>query len=230
VAVGTGSTSGQSLLNAFRALARNKIWLIAMGVEVLIFLRLGALVPAMAFLAKQVYHSPMMAAVLLPVMSLSILTGGLIAPKVLARFGKRRGVTWTLWFTIACFMLVPMLGQYKVATVVVLYFAMLSNGIQATAIFTMLAEAVEWEAARSGLRQEGLLSSSASLAQKVGFALGSSLLAYLLAFSGYKPGVIDPHIGQVLLWMVASVPIFVALAQMLIVRWYDREDRVSSAG
>ena len=221
------STSSQSLGAAFRALSHNKIWLIAMGVEVLIFLRLGALVPAMTFMAKQVYQSPLMASVLLPVMSLSILTGGLIAPKVLAKLGKRRGIIYSLWFTIACFMTIPFLGHNKVAAVIVLYFAMLSNGIQATAVFAMLAEAVNWEMARSGMRQEGLLSSSTSLAQKVGFALGSSLLAYVLAAVGYKPGVTDPHIGNVLLWLVALVPIFVALSQMACVVWYDREDRMA---
>jgi glycoside/pentoside/hexuronide:cation symporter, GPH family len=223
------STSTQSLGAAFRALARNRVWLIAMGVEILIFLRLGALVPAMAFMARQVFQSTMMASVLLPVMSLSILTGGFLAPKVLAKLGKRRGIIYSLWFTIACFMTIPFLGHNKVAAVIVLYFAMLSNGIQATAVFAMIAEAVDWEMKRSGMRQEGLLSSSTSLAQKVGFALGSALLAYVLAAVGYKPGVTDPHIGNTLLWLVALVPIFVALSQMACIYWYDREDRVAQS-
>lgn len=214
-----------NVLRDIRNLLRNEIWIIAMIFEVLIFIRLGALVPAMAYYARETLHLPWLTSVLLPVMSVAILTGGLFSPWYLARFRKRRGMIMALIFTIACFALLPFCRSSVWLLLAVFFLAMISNGAQATMVFTMIAEAVDLQEARSGTRQEGLVSSSAALTQKIGFAVGSALVAYVLAFAGYSPHEQRPEVATALTWLVSGAPIVVALLQMVCISFYDFDHR-----
>ena len=210
---------------------RNRIWLVAVIFELLIFVRLGMLAPAMAFYAKEVLHAPSVASVLLPVMSVAILTGGLLAPLYLSRFGKRRGMYALLTFTIICFIAMAMVHSRVPLMLVFFFLGTVGNGVQGAMIFTMVTEAVDWQEARFGSREEGLLSSSTAFTQKVGFAIGSALLAYVLAYVGYDPHQLKPLVQTTLVWLVTCVPIVVALLQMLCIHFYDSDGRdVRAAG
>ena len=204
---------------------RNKIWWIAVVFELLIFVRLGMLAPAMVFYAREVLHAPALASVLLPVMSVAILSGGLVAPLYLSRLGKRRGMYALLVFTMPAFVLMALMHAHLAWVLVFFFLGTFGNGIQATMIFSMVTEAVDWQEAFFGQREEGLLASSTAFTQKVGFALGGALLAYSLAFVGYDPHQLQPIVQTTPIWLVAGVPIAVALLQLLCIRFYDFDGR-----
>ena len=191
-AAGPSASIGQSL----RELRHNKIWIIAMLFEVLIFIRLGLMVPAMAFYAREVLHQPSLTSILLPLMSVSILTGGILAPWYLARMRKRRGVIVALCFSCVFFALMPFVSDSLPLLLAAFFLSMMSQGVQATTIFTMITEAVELQQRKFGTRSEGLISSSTAFTQKVGFAVGSSLVAYALALAGYNPKVPQESVGD----------------------------------
>ena len=210
---------------------RNKIWWIAIVFDLLIFMRLGLLAPAMAFYAKEVLHVPSVASILLPVMSVAIMTGGFIAPWYLARFGKRRGMYLLLAFTMIWFPVMAAVHMHIGLMLACFFLGTLGNGIQATMVFTMVTEAVDWQEARFGERNEGLLFSSTSFTSKVGFALGSSLLAYVLAYVGYDPHKSTPLVQSTLVYLVAGVPVLIALLQLFCIRFYDYDQRdIRSSG
>jgi glycoside/pentoside/hexuronide:cation symporter, GPH family len=204
---------------------RNKIWLIAVLFDLLIFVRLGLLAPAMAFYAKEVLHSPTTASILLPVMSVAIMTGGFLAPWYLSRFGKRRGMYLLLGFTMIWFPVMAAVNAHTGWMLVCFFLGTVGNGVQAAMVFTMVTEAVDWQEARFGERNEGLLFSSTSFTSKVGFALGSALLAYVLAYVGYDPHQTKPIVHTTLVYLVAGVPVAVALLQMICIRFYDYDQR-----
>lgn len=221
-------TERVSIGKSLRALMHNKIWIIAMVFEVLIFIRLGLMVPAMAFYAREVLHQPAFASILLPLMSVSILTGGILAPWYLARMRKRRGVILALCFSSVFFALMPFVSDSLPLLLGAFFLSMVSQGVQATTIFTMITEAVELQARKFGTRSEGLISSSTAFTQKVGFAIGSSLVAYTLALAGYNPKVPQESVGLAITWLVSAGPILVAILQIVCIAFYDVDD--SAAG
>jgi GPH family glycoside/pentoside/hexuronide:cation symporter len=199
-----------------------------MTFEVLIFIRLGLMVPAMAFYAREVLHQPSLTSILLPLMSVSILTGGILAPWYLARMRKRRGVIVALCFSSVFFALMPFLSDSVPLLLAAFFLSMVSQGVQATTIFTMITEAVELQARKFGTRSEGVISSSTAFTQKVGFAVGSSLVAYTLALAGYNPKVPQEVVGVAITWLISAGPILVAILQILCIAFYDVDD--SAAG
>lgn len=227
-AVAQSAAEPTSIGKSFRQLLQNKIWIIAMTFEVLIFIRLGLMVPAMAFYAREVLHQPALTSILLPLMSVSILTGGILAPWYLARMRKRRGVIVALCFSSVFFALMPFLSGSVPLLLAAFFLSMVSQGVQATTIFTMITEAVELQARKFGTRSEGVISSSTAFTQKVGFAVGSSLVAYTLALAGYNPKVPQEAVGTAITWLVSAGPILVAILQIVCIAFYDVDD--SAAG
>ncbi len=206
-------------------LSRNKLWIITMVFETMIFTRLGFLVPSMAYYAKAAMHAPWLTSVLLPLMSVAILLGGFMGPWYLSSLGKRRGMIIALVFTMACFSCIPFCGNSPELVLPIFFFASISTGMQATLNFTLVAEAVELQQQKFGVREEGLLSSTASLSQKVGFAVGSASLAYALALSGYHPQSTQGDVREVLTLLVSIVPAVISVVQIVCIAFYDSEGR-----
>lgn len=201
-------------------MVRNPIWLIVMSFELLIFVRLGIFASVMAFYARLVLGSTAAVGLLLPSLSVGILTGGLISPAYLKRFKMRRGMIYVLIFTMVVFALVPLLGRQTIPFALILFFGAVGNGIQAAMAFTLIAESVELQEERFGKRDAGLLTSIASFNQKVGFAIGSAIVAWALASVDYHPGADTPAVTQTIIWLVCGAPIVVALLQILAISQY----------
>jgi GPH family glycoside/pentoside/hexuronide:cation symporter len=201
-------------------LSRNKIWTITMMFEILIFVRLGFLVPSMAYYAKEVMGAPWLTSVLLPLISIAILLGGFIGPRYLLALGKRRGMIIALFFSIACFAAIPICGNSPKLVLPLFFLANISTGVQATLVFALIAEAVDWHRVNFGVREEGLLSSTASLSQKLGFAVGSASLAYALALTGYHPHSTQGNVRDVLTWLVSIVPAAISAFQVVCIAFY----------
>src|SRR6185312_6955727 len=104
ITVAQTAAASNSIGKSLRELMHNKIWIIAILFEVLIFIRLGLMVPAMAFYSREVLHQPSLTSILLPLL--------------LAAF----------------------------------FLSMVSQGVQATTIFTMITEAVELQQRKFGTR------------------------------------------------------------------------------
>ena len=193
--------------------------------ETMIFMRLGFLVPSMAYYAKEALGAPWLTSVLLPSMSVAILLGGFFGPRYLSAFGKRRGMVIALFFTIVCFAAIPLCGNSPKFVLPLFFLANISTGVQATLSFTLVAEAVELHQVTFGVREEGLLSSTASLSQKVGFAVGSASLAYALALTGYHPHSMQGNVRDVLTWLVSIVPAVISMVQVVCIAFYRTERR-----
>lgn len=209
---------------AMRNMIRNPIWVIVMIFELLIFIRLGIFASVMVYYARLVLGSASAVAVLLPALSVGILTGGLISPAYLRRFKMRRGMIYVLFFTMVVFALVPVFGNQTIPFALLLFFGAVGNGIQAAMAFTLIAQSVELQEERFGKRDAGLLTSIASFNQKVGFAVGSAIVAWVLAGVGYHPGVAPAAVTPAIIGLVCGAPIVVALLQILTISQYRFDD------
>lgn len=208
---------------AFPRALRNRVWVVAMLFEILIFIRLGIMTAAMAFYARIVLGSAASISILLPTLSVGILLGGLIAAPYLRRFGKRRGVSWFLLFTIFIFALVPVIGHTVLGFSLILFFGAIGAGVQATMVFAMVSESVEAQLRLFGFRDAGLLTSFAAFNSKVGFALGSAGVAWALALADYSPHLPAAAVAPTLIWIFCLSPIVLSLLQLVVIRYYPED-------
>lgn len=217
---GAAHTDRSPLREAIPRMLGNPIWRIVVTFEILKFIRLGFLASVMAFYARLVIGSGLAVSILLPTLSVGILTGSVIGPTYLRTFQTRRGMIYLLIFTIAIFALVPFVATQLVPFAILLFLGVIGNGIQAVMTYTLIAEAVELQEARHGARDTGLLSSMTAFNQKVGFAIGSALVAWALAYVGYHPDAPGPAAAGMLISLMCAVPIIVALLQMALISQY----------
>ena len=220
---GDPETDRSPFKKAFGRALRNRVWVVAMLFEILIFIRLGIMTAAMAFYARIVLGSTASISILLPTLSVGILLGGFIAAPYLRRFGKKQGVTWFLWFTIAMFALVPVIGQTVLGFSIILFFGAIGAGVQATMVFAMVSESVEAQMRLFGFRDAGLLTSFAAFNSKVGFALGSAGVAWALALADYRPDVPTAAVAPTLIWIFCLSPIILSLLQIVVIRFYPED-------
>lgn len=209
---------------ALPRMLRNPIWVVVMIFEILIFIRLGIFASMMAYYSRLVIGTIAATSVLLPTLSVGILTGGMLAPAYLRRFGKRKGCIYSLLFTMAMFGLVPFFGQTLPGFVPILFLGAVGGGIQSAMAYTLIAESVELQEARFGYRDAGLLTSIAAFNQKVGFAIGSAILAWSLAFSGYTPNGPNSAVPGMLLGLMCGAPIILSLLQIIVINYYRYDE------
>jgi len=93
-------------------------------------------------------------------------------------------------------------------------------------IRSMLADTVEYGEWKTGIRGEGIIFSTFGITNKLGYALGGSLAAFLLAESGYVPDVIqNQQVQNVILYMLTLFPIIAGVIAIVILLFYKIDNR-----
>ena len=93
-------------------------------------------------------------------------------------------------------------------------------------MYGMLADTVEYNDWKSGIRAEGLVFSANSIGLKVGTGIGSAALGWILAFFGYvsgagsQPATALSGIRVIFLY----VPLFIYAALAIILKFYKLDD------
>jgi GPH family glycoside/pentoside/hexuronide:cation symporter len=181
------SAATRSVSRDLARLFRNPVWVFIVSYAFLAFVRIGVLVSVTAYLTNTVLESPWMLGVVLPMLSVAIFAGGLIAGPLINRFGQRAANVVSLLISIGLYLLLPNLEQHSTAFIAVFTAANVAGGVLATTIFINCTDAVEFNEQRFGDRNEGLLFASVSFGMKVGMAVGAAATAYALSWAGYDP-------------------------------------------
>lgn len=183
-----------------RAMVRNKAWLVSFAFCLVYFIRFGAMMATTPYFAIDVLHRPWMISIMLPAVAGMLLLSSLVAPSVFRRLGLRRGCVTVLLLAAALFLVLPMLEASPPAFIACYLGAMLASSITITAAYNMVADAVDFHEWRFGTRNEGILSAGVSLATKVGMAIGSASIAFLLAAVAYRAEAVTPGAASAIRW------------------------------
>ena len=216
---GNGSASF-AVLPAIRDMLRNRAWWVCFGFCLLYFIRFGAMLSLTAFFAIEVLRRPWMIGVMLPAISGMLLLAAFIAPPILSRFGLRKGCFGAIAVSIALFALLPLTEDNPVAFLALYFAASIATSVTITGIFTMAAEAVDFHEAKFATRNEGLLSSGISLSTKVGMALGTAGIAFVLASAGYRPGHVSEGARGAIRWAYYITPVVLLAGQAAVVSFW----------
>lgn len=211
------------LLPEVGRMLRNRAWLVAFLFCLVYFIRFGGMMSVTAYFAIDVLGQPWMIGVMLPAVAGMLLLSAFFAPPILARTGIRRGCVIVLALAAGLFALLP-LAEGKPALFLSLYIAAcLANSITITAAFTMVAETVDYHEWRFASRKEGLLSAGVSLATKVGMALGTAGIAFVLAASGYAPDAVTDTARNAIRWSYYGGVIALLVVQIGIVLFWPMD-------
>jgi GPH family glycoside/pentoside/hexuronide:cation symporter len=183
------SAASRSVGRDLARLFQNPVWVFIVSYAFLAFVRIGVLVSVTAYMTNNVLEKPWMLGVILPMLSVAIFTGGLIAGPLINRFGQRASNVWALLISIGLYLVMPHFEQSSTAFIAVFTAANIAGGVLGTTIFINCTDAVEFNEKRFGDRNEGLLFASVSFGMKVGIAVGAAGTAYALSWAGY-----DPHV------------------------------------
>ena len=170
------------------SLARNKYWFIATLVLLLMYIYNAITAGVAIYYSEYVLGSPALVGVVATALTLATLGGMLLVVPITRRFGKRN--TAIVGCLIAVVGSLIIFAAPDITAVVVI--GQIVRGIGKAAImgviFAMLADTMEYGEWKTGIRIEGLIYSGASMGIKIGTGLGSALIGWGLAASGYLGG------------------------------------------
>ncbi|MBM6588845.1 MFS transporter [Brevibacterium sp. RIT 803] len=167
------------------SLVRNKYWFISTLVLLLMYIYNAITAGVAIYYSEYVLGSPALVGLVATALTLATLGGMLIVVPITRRFGKRNTAI------VGC--LIAIIGSMIIFAVpdstAVVVIGQVVRGIGKAAImgviFAMLADTMEYGEWKTGIRIEGLIYSGASMGIKVGTGLGSALIGWGLAASGY---------------------------------------------
>ncbi len=198
---------------------RNRAWLVAFAFCLVYFTRFGGMMAVTFNLAIDVLRQPWMIGLMLPGVAGTLLLSAFFAPPILKRTGIRKGCIVAVLFAACLFLLLPLFEGKPVIFLSLYLTACLATSITITAAFTMIAQTVDYHEARFGSRHEGLLSAGISLATKVGMAIGSAGIAFMLAASGYMPDAVSDIAREAIRWTYYGGTALMLVLQAAIV-WF----------
>jgi len=200
-----------------RAMLRNRAWLVCFAFCLAYFVRFGAMMATTPYFAIDVLHRPWMIAVMLPAVAGMLLVSSFIAPALYARLGIRKGCVAVLALAAVLFAVLPLLEDNPPAFLACYLLAALATSVTITAAYTMIADTVDYQEWRFGARNEGILSAGVSLATKIGMAIGSASIAFLLAAVAYRAEAVTPLAVSAIRWFYYGGTVGMLVVQVLIV-------------
>lgn len=190
-----------SIKDDLRDLAKNAQWFILLGagISVLIFnsLRDGSILYYFKYFIKS-QHVPFVGSVAqdklagayMTVWLLSNLVGVLLAKPIADKIGKK----YTFMLAMAFASVFSALLFWMQPNQIVLIFALnvlvgISAGIVLPLIWSMYADIADYSEYKTGRRATGLIFSSSSMSQKMGWTLGGAVTGWILSGHGFVPNI-----------------------------------------
>lgn len=222
--VGPASASSEKekgwLMETYKSAFKNGPWVSTVIFSLLMFIKIGAMVAITIYFCIHVLHNPGMISVLLPILYVSMLFSAAITPFILKKFKHRIGNMIALTVFVIGVALMPLFKDNMYLFVSLWFIANVFGGISSGSVFGMTADSVDYNEWKFNKRSEGTLYAGYSFATKVGMAIGSAVIGYALAFSGYNAAEVTPQAASAINTLYFVVPIVCSLLQMIALSFY----------
>lgn len=186
----------------------NGPWLIMFGLSLIVMVTISTRMGAAAYYVKYVMNRPDQAKWFVPVYLIALALGSLATP-LLTRFADKRRLMLILMVLVgilcAAFYVIPPDNLPLVYTV---HIAIgLCLGPKSPLTFAMYADSADYNEYRTGRRATAMTFAAASFSQKLGGALASAVIGWMLASLGYAPNAIQDNASQSgIIWLMSFVP------------------------
>ena len=166
--------------------------------------------------------------VFMAIMIVSMIAGALLSPFLGRRLGSKRNLYVIGMLVVIATGTMVLFTPYEQVTAIVVLLAVSSLGVGITYVMTrsMLADMVEYGEWKTGVRGEGVTVSTYGVSNKLGYATGGSLAAFLLASAGYVPDVAQtPEALAMIRYMLVLFPVIAAATSIGIMLHYRVDAR-----
>lgn len=165
-------------------------------------------------------------ALFLAVGQLFNIAGIVLIPFAADRFGRRRTLVGALLLTAVfsfAFYFVRQ-GGYSVLLLAQALISLSVGGVLPL-LWAMSADTADYAERRSGRRDTGLIFSSYSMAQKMGWAVGSAATAWILSLAGFEANAVQSPVALTVIGCLQSVfPALAALGTCAFILFYPLAD------
>lgn len=199
-------------------LSKNRVWIILTIGMLFANIASSMMGGAAAYYVQYYLGNPALVGIylLLPTIG-QIISLSLLTDRGFKKFGKIKMTQICLFFaSIFSFAIFIFVGEGTTTSLwilaILLIFTGMAIGPIMSATFAMLGDSIEYGEYKTGVRVEGLTYAGASLGQKVGAGLGTALVGYILAFSGYVPNAqqsAEALMGIRIVYVVAPIVFYV---------------------
>lgn len=95
-----------------------------------------------------------------------------------------------------------------------------------TAIYAIIPDCVEYGEWKTGIRNDGFQYSFISLGNKIGMALGTSLLAFIMGVAGYVPNAVQtPEVKEVIHQAFSTIPGILWILTAVVMMFYNLDKK-----
>lgn len=199
---------------------RNKPWVASIAFAFFMFVRIGATVAITIYFCMYVLKNPGMISVLLPLLYVSIFITAPLTPIFIKKFGHRKANIIGLIIYIVAFCIMPFFVSNMTLFIGIYFVGNVFGGIGTGSIFGMIADSVDFNEWKFGKRTEGTLYAGYSFATKVGIAIGSAAVGYVLAFTGYSAGNVSASAESGINFLYYAVPVVCSIIQIIVLVFY----------
>ncbi|HNX89211.1 MAG TPA: MFS transporter [Paludibacteraceae bacterium] len=142
------------------------------------------------------------------------IVGVVLAPSVSARFGKRH--TYMLAMVIAAVLSIVFFFIPNNVTLILILQVLISvcAGYVLPLLWSMFSDIVDYQEYKTNRRASGLIFSSSSMSQKLGWALGAALGGWILAIFKYNPEIVT-QLPQTIFGERLMLSVFPAICALL---------------
>jgi len=217
-----------SIKDELRLLAKNKYLLIMLGALLFTQAANDMRTSSAIYFFKYNIGNSSFYPIFMAAMILCMVSGALIAPVLARKLASKRNlfIAGTLVVIISSGMV--MFVPYSNLVLITAGLGVSSVGIGVTYVMirSMLADTVEYGEWKTGTRGEGIIFSTFGITNKLGYALGGSMAAFLLAGAGYIPDVIqNENVLDIILYMLTLFPVIAGILAIVIMLFYKLDNR-----
>lgn len=227
-----------SLKEDLKNLAANKPWFILLGAGIctLIFnsLRDGSaiyyfkyyFVDQEAFLLPMAKISITYSTLYLVLGQLANIIGVVLAKPVSDKMGKKKTFFWAMVIATFLSCIFFWFREEHLAMIFVFQFLIsICAGIIFPLLWSMYADIADFSEWQTGRRATGLIFSSSSMSQKMGWTLGGAVTGWMLAFYGFEANMVQTEEAKTGIRMMLSfLPAIGALLSALFIWFYKLDD------
>lgn len=182
------SSNSFPLKDSFKIAAKNRCWVVLCVLEFFMLLGMTMRNQGTLYYASYYLENENLGTILLSMSTFLAVPMAVLVTKAAERIGKVQCITTGNVLLIAG-MGVMYLAKKNIPLVLAGHIiASVGNGLASGLIFVMIAEVVDYSESQTGIRPQGLLTSTVSLMMKLGSACAGVLSAKILELGGYTAG------------------------------------------
>lgn len=221
-----GNTAKGNTVKAVKALFKNQYWMMVLGLTLLIFISYGVKGGVQVYYCKYVLGNDNLYSLMSVASQIPNILLCFVIPSVAKKYGKRNVSLAGCIAAVAG--AAVMLINPESLTVLLVSTVLNTIGMAPISIcvFAMLGDTAAYGEWKTNVRNEGMVFSATTFAEKVGNAFGSAMTAFVLALGGFVGNAAAQSASAVLSMKVCMIgfPILIAVIAAVILKFYKLDE------